>query len=82
MPKYSYHCHDCGSLYEVWHGMTEEHTECIVCKETSVVRIPAILSETYVTKTEKTGDIVNETIEETKKEVEEYKKELRKDLDK
>ena len=78
MPKYSYQCDECGSRYEIWHGMTEEHTECKYCSAASVVRIPSLLGEVYIpSSVEKVGDIVNKTIEETKEEVREYKKELK-----
>lgn len=75
MPKYSYHCNTCESEYEIWHSMTEEHTNCNVCDAPSVVRIPALIGETKInTPKQKVGDVVNRTIEETKKEVKEYKK--------
>ena len=77
MPKYSYRCDACESEYEVWHGMTEEHTNCNVCDAPSVVRIPALLGEVTINAPkQKVGDIVNQTIEETKKEVKEYKKNI------
>lgn len=77
MPKYSYRCDACESEYEVWHGMTEEHTNCNVCDAPSVVRIPALIGETKInTPKQKVGDVVNRTIEETKKEVKEYKKNI------
>ena len=82
MPKYSYHCSECGSLYEIWHGMTEEHTECIICEQTSVVRVPSLLGEVHIASPEKVGDIVNKTIEDTKEEVREFKRELSKEMDK
>ena len=77
MPKYSYHCEACESEYEIWHGMTEEHTNCNICGVSSVVRIPALLGEVTInTPKQKVGDVVNQTIEETKKEVKEYKKNI------
>ena len=77
MPKYSYQCNECDSQYEVWHGMTEEHNECDVCGASSVVRIPAILGEVIRNvRKAKVGDVVNRTIEETKKEIKEYKKKI------
>ncbi len=82
MPKYSYQCRECGSLYEIWHGMTEEHINCIVCDEPSVIRIPSLLGEVHVNSTERVGDIVNKTIEETRQEVKEFKKELSKEMKK
>lgn len=75
MPKYSYLCNECKSEYEIWHSMTEEHTNCTVCDAPSVVRIPALIGETKInTPKQKVGDVVNKTIEETKKEIKEYKK--------
>ena len=83
MPKYYYRCSDCEETYYVWHGMTEDLTECTKCSSTSVVRVPSIiLHTTNVASKAKAGDIVNKTIEETKQEVKEYKKNLNKDYEK
>ena len=83
MPKYSYRCKDCDSQYEIWHGMTEEHTECSVCGTSSVIRIPSLLGEVIRNNPKKkVGDVVNNTIEETREEIREYKKKLSKELDK
>jgi len=79
MPKYSYRCDDCGSQYEVWHGMTEEHDTCNVCGIKSVIRIPALLGDVHITNTEKVGNVVNKAIEEAHKEVREYKKKITRD---
>mgnify|MGYP001339603650 CR=1 FL=1 len=69
MPKYSYRCDACESEYEIWHGMTEEHNECDVCGASSVVRIPAILGEVIRNEPKKrVGDVVKNTIEETRQE--------------
>ena len=55
--------------------MTEEHTNCNVCDALSVVRIPSLLGEVTInTPKQRVGDVVNQTIEDTKKEVREYKK--------
>jgi len=83
MPKYSYTCNDCKSEYEIWHGMTKEHTHCEVCEAPSVVRIPALLGEVKFNNFKnKAGDVVTRTIEESKQEVKEYKKNLNKELKK
>ena len=82
MPNYNYHCEECDSMYQIWHGMTEEHNSCNVCGSDKVVRIPSSLRDVYVSPSEKVGTVVNNTIEETKKEVERYKKELMKDVKK
>ena len=57
--------------------MTEEHTKCEHCNSSSVIRIPSLLGDVHITSSEKVGDIVNKTIEETKEEVRKYKKELK-----
>jgi putative FmdB family regulatory protein len=83
MPKYNYRCKDCDSQYEIWHGMTEDHSECNVCSASSVVRIPSLLGEVINNdRKRKVGNIVNSTIEETREEIREYKKKLGKELDK
>ena len=83
MPKYSYSCNECESQYEIWHGMTEEHTNCLFCGEEAVTRIPSLLGEIKINTTpQKVGDVVNKTIEDTKKEVKEYKRKLKKDFEK
>ncbi len=82
MPKYSYRCEECGSQYEIWHGMSEEHNKCNVCGDSSVVRIPALLGDVYIACPEKVGDVVKSTIEEVKEEVRQYKKKLSKEVDK
>ena len=77
MPKYSYRCEECDSQYEVWHGMTEEHNECEVCGVSSVVRVPSLLGEVIRNNSKKkAGNLVNQTIEETREEIKEYKKNL------
>lgn len=81
MPKYSYQCEECGSRYEIWHGMTEEHSECNVCGASSVVRIPSILGEVFIASPEKAGKLVNKTIDETKEEVERMKDEASRGMD-
>ena len=81
MPKYSYQCDECGSRYEIWHGMTEEHNECNVCGAHSVVRIPAILGEVFIATTDKVGTIVNENIDKAREEVERMKSDASKELD-
>ena len=81
MPKYCYRCEECGSQYEIWHGMTEEHDECNVCGVSSVIRIPSLISEVIKSSPKKkVGNVVNNTIEETREEIKEYKKNLSKEL--
>ena len=80
MPKYAYRCTSCSGEYEIWHGMTEEHTQCEIC-DAPVVRVPSILGEVVVGKPDKAGTIVNQKIEDTKREVESYKEESSRSLD-
>ncbi len=31
MPTYDYHCNDCGTTFEAFHGMNEKKTDCEKC---------------------------------------------------
>ncbi|QDP63311.1 MAG: hypothetical protein GOVbin703_58 [Prokaryotic dsDNA virus sp.] len=81
MPKYSYECNSCGSRYEIWHGMQEQHLKCNVCEAESPTRIPSILGDVYIARPQKTGTVVRETIEDTKKETEAMRKEASRSMD-
>lgn len=84
MPKYAYYCDDCGEQFEVWHGMLDRQNYCVHCGQGNVNRIPSIVSTRTVTKSKKNkpGQVVSQTIEETKKEVKEYKRQLSKEMNK
>ena len=74
MPKYSYSCSACGKEFEIYHSMFEAIDKCIVCEAYDVVRKPSLFT---VTKTTNAGTLVNEFIEETKRDVLAEKQELK-----
>ena len=77
MPKYVYYCEVCEELFEVYHGMKEEHNLCELCgKENFVYRVPQLTS---VFQKNKHGQKVKEGIEENRKVLEDMKKEARSD---
>jgi len=85
MPKYVYKCDECNNLFEVIHSFGESIETCSQVNskskcspDSTVERVPQFIN--LVKKQEKevqVGQVVNEHIEEAKKEVEEYKKEMK-----
>ena len=77
MPKYTYKCKECEDIFETSHSMTERLTDCEKCNTIeSLVKIPVKVSSLY--KDPKVGKIVEEHIEEAKKELAEEKQSLEK----
>tara|TARA_R100001079_G_C4363109_1_gene115873 strand:+ start:105 stop:377 length:273 start_codon:yes stop_codon:yes gene_type:complete len=84
LPKYVYRCSECEKTYEVVHAFGETINHCSdadensKCSNTSTMkRVPQTIN--FIKKQEKksqVGQIVNNFIEDTKKEVEEYKEEM------
>ena len=76
MPVYCYKCKDCNEAFEVRHSMNYEEQTCISCNSENVFVVPK-LSDKYI-KLDKNrpGAIVDEYIEEAKKEVKKDKKSL------
>ena len=79
MPRYYYHCDDCGEEFEIRHGMSETQEECLKCSVVgSLVRIPQLIQ-----KQEKRSDSssassrVIDAIEENRTLLKQMKKEGR-----
>ena len=82
MPRYTYRCDVCGNSFEVSHSISEKLTDCECGKEGSLKRIPSLPFRVSATPSEqKTGEIVKEFIEDTKKEVQATKQEMSKGVD-
>jgi len=46
MPRYYYHCDNCGAEFEVRHGMSETQEKCLECaSDGSLVRIPQLIQK-------------------------------------
>lgn len=81
MPVYCYRCDDCKKDFEKRHGMFFEGQRCIFCMSENVFRLPfgGNAENINIEEKQKTGDIVNKYIKDTKKEIKEYKKNLKKE---
>jgi putative FmdB family regulatory protein len=79
MPKYTYHCSKCNFSYTISHGMNEIHDICKSCGTSeSLNKIPTSFNfSKKIERNQKVGALVNETIEESKKDIEETKEALK-----
>ena len=86
MPRYSYGCHECGKEYTFKHRYKETRKQCPDCKKEILVKIlttPAVIKysgDNFPKKNSfgnKTGQVVVDTIEETRAEIKEQKKALK-----
>ena len=78
MPTYCYQCNSCDKNFEVRHSMRFEKQQCIHCKSADIFKIPA-LSDTIQAPSSKprTGRVVDDYIENTKKEIRKEKQKLK-----
>jgi len=76
MPTYKYKCKKCENVFEKNHSMSEHLTDCEYCDTIeSLVRVPFSIATTY--KDGKVGKVVNEHIQEAKKDLEEEKMKIK-----
>ena len=81
MPRYYYHCDNCGDEFEIRHGMSEIQEECIRCSMVgSLTRIPQLIQkqEKRVDNSTSSSRVVD-AIEENRKLLKQMKKEGRLD---
>ncbi len=77
MPSYVYECGECGEVIEVFHSMSDELTDCELCKSENTLRkIPEV--PIYV-KSKNAGNVVKQHIEDAKQQVRKEKEHMRKD---
>ena len=76
MPRYAYKCDDCLETFEVFHGMSEEHTICGFCASNNIHRVPQMVhfSTRESSKGGKVGDDVRRAIDENRAILDEEKK--------
>ena len=77
MPRYTYHCEKCDNIFEYYHTMSEKKTECEVCKEQTLLKLPHFSGTIKKQSTEKVGSIVESYIEETREEIRREKQDMR-----
>jgi len=76
MPRYTYRCLDCKEQFDVFHGMSEEHTTCGFCYSIRIERVPQMphLARQETRKGTKVGDEVKRAIEENRAILKEERK--------
>lgn len=82
MPRYIYDCHACKGQFEISHGMFHEQRECILCNRIeTIVKVPSfvIKKETSSASDKRTGAVVDQFIEDAKKDLKDQRKDLKKD---
>jgi putative FmdB family regulatory protein len=78
MPVYCYSCNECGADFEVRHSMSFEDQRCTSCDSPDVFKVPALsLSKASKFGSSRPGKIVDEYIQDVKKELRTEKKNLK-----
>lgn len=78
MPLYCYRCQDCSHEFEVRHSMSFEDQVCTECDSSSVFRLPSLGQTKLSFKSSgKPGKIVDQYIQDVKKELKQEKINLR-----
>tara|TARA_Y100000310_G_scaffold242838_1_gene247053 strand:- start:10733 stop:10999 length:267 start_codon:yes stop_codon:yes gene_type:complete len=73
VPKYSYWCKHCDKIYERVHSLSDEHHQCILCKQKGEQeRVPSsfyLSHSKFYTTIQKPGELVKQTIKEAKEDL-------------
>ena len=80
MPMYCYRCKKCHVEFEVWHSMSYNDQKCLECESSQIFIIPSLTEKILVNRTKKPGKVVNNFIEDTKKEIKKEKKKLKSEV--
>jgi putative FmdB family regulatory protein len=80
MPTYRYKCSACNEELEIFHSMSEEATDCTLCKSSGTL-VKQISMSPRVVKTKpagtnRPGGLVNQYIKDVKQELKEEKERL------
>ena len=76
MPRYSYKCLDCLEVFDVVHGIFEEHYTCGFCHSPKIKRVPQILHLRHEKsfEGERVGEVTKRAIEENRELLKQEKK--------
>ena len=77
MPRYLYHCEKCESNFEYYHSMSEKKSECEICKQQTLLKVPVFGGNIKKETKQKVGAIVDNYIEETREEIRKEKDKLK-----
>jgi putative FmdB family regulatory protein len=76
LPRYTYKCKVCLEYFEVSHSISDKLTDCGCGEKGSLTRVPSVPFNITLKDKQKTGQVVREFIDDSKKEIEEYKEEM------
>jgi len=76
MPRYTYKCSDCEEVFDVVHGMNDEHFTCGFCTSRNIHKVPQMphVARKQASKGGKVGDEVKRAIEENRALLKEERK--------
>lgn len=78
MPVYCYRCSECGVDFEARHSMAYEDQICTSCGSDNIFKIPSLSPhKATVESTQKVGKVVDEYIQDAKKEIKKEKQRLK-----
>ena len=78
MPRYDYRCTECESDMVISHGMNDAEVDCPLCEgEGTLIKELSFFTTIKKVFKKKTGMVVKEYIEETKKEISKEKIKLK-----
>lgn len=69
MPVYCYKCRECKYEFEIRHSMKESCSSCPECKSEEIFKVPSIQQLKKTSAVKKPGKIVDQFIQDTKKEI-------------
>jgi len=81
MPRYQYRCAACNKISVIYHPSNETQSVCPVCDSDStlVKMLTTFTTKKTGTKSNKTGQITEQFIEDSREELEQQKDKLNKD---
>lgn len=76
MPRYTYKCLDCEEVFDVVHGMNDDHFTCGFCTSNNIHKVPQMphVARLTTSKGGKVGDEVKRVIEENRAVLKEERK--------
>ena len=76
MPRYTYKCNACFEVFDVVHGMNDEHFTCGFCNSSNIDKVPQMphVARKESSKGGKIGDEVRRAIEENRALLKEERK--------
>lgn len=76
MPRYTYMCIDCRETFDIYHGILDDHNQCIYCPSIRVKRVPQMphVRREVTSESERVGEATKRAIEENRALLNEEKK--------